>query len=506
MSIESDLSTLLQATSLFSSRRYGTPDVIQPLWKGYGVVSRLKFKGTATPSTIVCKLARVPVIDVKTDDGARRFRSFLVEEAFFRWSTLTGLYNRFPSRIPSCFGATSSQPEKGTATVTIIMEDLEPEFPHSAQRAIFDEFTALPAVAVAVIDWLAAFHAASLSRRVDVSAVPDDKSSTLRDLTGIPSPKTPTAVPPIPELIVHTTTTYWHLGIRKPELRKISRQDPIIESALALVAAIEPTPGLITRARAACGMDGGCVASCCDGKPADRAGRASCASCNALCVYTYVADRLLATSDIVCVCHGDAKAANFLVNDPTAAPRDLTSATAPPVKRRPAVTVRGARGRCRYLGSSSDSAASGADCDSGTVAAVLSRTLATSPTASANAAAVDFQYVGVGVGVIDLAYAVSTLMSHESAFYEAHDAALRRYLDQLQRHLAGTPHAGTAAAAAAEWSALWCVAWADYDRYLSGPYPSYRHRSTYAGNQIAKFVEAVAPDGPLAAAVAAINV
>lgn len=76
-------------------------------------------------------------------------------------------------------------------------------------------------------------------------------------------------------------------------------------------------------------------------------------------------------------------------------------------------------------------------------------------------AAVDFQYVGGGVGLVDLAYLVGCMGERWCA--RNADAVLDGYFGRLH---AWAPD--RAAAAEAAWRPLWPVAWADFARFMAG--------------------------------------
>ena len=80
------------------------------------------------------------------------------------------------------------------------------------------------------------------------------------------------------------------------------------------------------------------------------------------------------------------------------------------------------------------------------------------------AAAVDFQYVGGGVGVKDLAY----LLTGED------QGTVKRCVDHYFRQLRGAVPDGDAEALEAEWRALYPWAWADFERFLAGWAPGWR--------------------------------
>jgi len=85
-------------------------------------------------------------------------------------------------------------------------------------------------------------------------------------------------------------------------------------------------------------------------------------------------------------------------------------------------------------------------------------------------AAVDFQYVGGGCGVRDLAYLLGSLLS-DAELFRAADPLADRYFARLR---AGLPADADGAAVEAEWRALLPVAWADFERFLAGWAPGHR--------------------------------
>jgi len=82
-------------------------------------------------------------------------------------------------------------------------------------------------------------------------------------------------------------------------------------------------------------------------------------------------------------------------------------------------------------------------------------------------ALVDFQYVGGGVGVKDVAYFLSSCLSADACerlvpFY------VDEYLSELERAAAAVGTCNDFAALEREWRALFPVAWVDYHRFLLG--------------------------------------
>lgn len=86
-------------------------------------------------------------------------------------------------------------------------------------------------------------------------------------------------------------------------------------------------------------------------------------------------------------------------------------------------------------------------------------------------AAVDFQYVGGGCGMRDLAYLLDCV--HDDALTDrAVETALSEYFAELRRSLdAGHPAHGDQVEE--EWRALFPVAWLDFQRFLQGWSPAY---------------------------------
>lgn len=79
-------------------------------------------------------------------------------------------------------------------------------------------------------------------------------------------------------------------------------------------------------------------------------------------------------------------------------------------------------------------------------------------------AAVDFQYVGGGPGVCDVAYLLAECCDDD----RAEQRGLDRYLDLLQCALEREGRGADALALVAEWRALYDIARADFDRFLAG--------------------------------------
>ncbi|MFK7740130.1 MAG: oxidoreductase family protein [Planctomycetota bacterium] len=101
--------------------------------------------------------------------------------------------------------------------------------------------------------------------------------------------------------------------------------------------------------------------------------------------------------------------------------------------------------------------------------------------ASERIAAVDFQYVGGGPGIIDVAYCLSSCLDDRACEQRAEEL-LEHYFAALQNCLLAGRFAGAAAEVVAEWRALYPAAWADFHRFLDGWAPDHWkiHRYTRA--------------------------
>lgn len=106
-------------------------------------------------------------------------------------------------------------------------------------------------------------------------------------------------------------------------------------------------------------------------------------------------------------------------------------------------------------------------------------------------AALDFQYVGGGVGVRDLAYFLGSVLGDRELEAQADDW-LDHYLALLRRFL---PAEADAEGLEAEWRALWPVAWADFERFLAGWAPGHWKRSGYAARMTAEALASLDREG-----------
>lgn len=102
---------------------------------------------------------------------------------------------------------------------------------------------------------------------------------------------------------------------------------------------------------------------------------------------------------------------------------------------------------------------------------------------SDDVAAVDFQYIGGGCGIKDVAYFLSSVLTDGECESQA-EAHLDTYFTQLRHYL---PTNIDAAAVETEWRALYPAAWADFHRFLAGWAPDHWkiHRYTRHMTEVA---------------------
>jgi len=98
-------------------------------------------------------------------------------------------------------------------------------------------------------------------------------------------------------------------------------------------------------------------------------------------------------------------------------------------------------------------------------------------------AAVDFQYVGGGCGMKDVAYFLGSCLD-EMLQQRWEQDFLDAYFDELRRSLGERGRAEDAAAVEAEWREMFAVAQADFYRFLVGWMPTHRKINDY-GKRVA---------------------
>jgi hypothetical protein len=94
-------------------------------------------------------------------------------------------------------------------------------------------------------------------------------------------------------------------------------------------------------------------------------------------------------------------------------------------------------------------------------------------------AAVDFQYVGGGCGMKDLAYFVGSCFRDEEA-EEMEEAVLDYYFIQISLHLAKGRSVILGEELEKDWRPLYRVAWADFHRFMKGWSPGHWKLSDYS--------------------------
>jgi hypothetical protein len=96
-------------------------------------------------------------------------------------------------------------------------------------------------------------------------------------------------------------------------------------------------------------------------------------------------------------------------------------------------------------------------------------------------AALDFQYVGGGCGMKDVAYFLGSCLADDD-LHRRVPGLLDHYFGRLR---AGLPGSIDHAAVETEWRSLMPMAWADFERFLAGWAPEHWKRGGYAATQTA---------------------
>lgn len=90
----------------------------------------------------------------------------------------------------------------------------------------------------------------------------------------------------------------------------------------------------------------------------------------------------------------------------------------------------------------------------------------------------DFQYVGKGVGVIDVMYFLGSCLDEKQLLSDADDL-LNDYFAYLKIALAEFQPDVESKALISDWTALWPTAWADFYRFLVGWSPEHKKINSY---------------------------
>jgi len=94
-------------------------------------------------------------------------------------------------------------------------------------------------------------------------------------------------------------------------------------------------------------------------------------------------------------------------------------------------------------------------------------------------AAVDFQYVGGGCGMQDLAYFMGSCLT-ENECEQQQGEILNFYFERLQQALKAKAVEVDCAALESEWRALYPIAWTDFHRFLKGWSPGHWKLNSYS--------------------------
>ena len=109
--------------------------------------------------------------------------------------------------------------------------------------------------------------------------------------------------------------------------------------------------------------------------------------------------------------------------------------------------------------------------------------------AGSHAAAVDFQYVGGGCGMKDVAYFISSCLDEDESEAMAPDL-LNRYFELLHDALERSDKAVDFVALEEDWRALYPVAWTDFYRFLQGWSPGHWKLHRYSERLAREVLEA----------------
>lgn len=95
--------------------------------------------------------------------------------------------------------------------------------------------------------------------------------------------------------------------------------------------------------------------------------------------------------------------------------------------------------------------------------------------------AVDFQYVGGGVGVKDVAYFLGSCLD-DNGLQQHATRLLETYFDYLRNALTMQQEASATTALIKEWRGLYPLAWADFERFLLGWAPQHKKLTPYSNH------------------------
>ena len=105
-------------------------------------------------------------------------------------------------------------------------------------------------------------------------------------------------------------------------------------------------------------------------------------------------------------------------------------------------------------------------------------------------AAVDFQYVGAGCGMKDLAYFVGSCFRDEEA-EEIEVEVLNYYFTEFRKSLARINNEVAGEEVVQDWRPLYRVAWADFHRFMKGWSPGHWKLSDYSERVTREVIESL---------------
>ena len=105
-------------------------------------------------------------------------------------------------------------------------------------------------------------------------------------------------------------------------------------------------------------------------------------------------------------------------------------------------------------------------------------------------AAVDFQYVGGGVGIKDVAYLVGSCLQEEDC-ERLEEKILTTYFKALQNALQKQHSSLCFEELEAEWRSLYPIAWTDFYRFLKGWSPGHWKINSYSEKIAARLLERI---------------
>ena len=97
-------------------------------------------------------------------------------------------------------------------------------------------------------------------------------------------------------------------------------------------------------------------------------------------------------------------------------------------------------------------------------------------------AAVDFQYIGRGVGVKDVMYFLGSCFD-ENDLFKFGDTLVNEYFDCLKHAIETYQQYINYSELEREWRALYSFAWADFERFLLGWMPTHYKLNNYSKTQ-----------------------